>query len=89
MAGKPLVRASKRVARVIDELSKNCLADIVIDRVKAEIGDDATDEAVLAHLQPWIDTITRLRGDRQVNLASLDAQKNKNDSDYRKAHGLS
>ena len=71
MAGKPVTRASNRVARVIDHLSKNTLADILLDRIAAEIGEDATDEQVLAHLQPWLDTITRLRGDKTVSLDGL------------------
>ncbi len=68
MAGKPVTRGTRHVAYAIDKLSKNALADIVLDRVAAEIGEDANDEAVLTHLQDWVNTISRLRGDRPVNL---------------------
>jgi hypothetical protein len=68
MAGKPITRGSRRVAYAIDGLSKNAMADIILDRVAAEIGEGATDAEVIAHLQPWIDTILRLRGDKPLNL---------------------
>jgi hypothetical protein len=71
MAGKPITRASRRVAYVLGQLSKNILADILLDRIAAEIGEEASDEKVLAHLQPWLDTVTRLRGDKPVSLAGL------------------
>lgn len=71
MAGKPITRGSGRVGYAIDQLSKNTLADIILDRIAAEIGEDATDEQVLAHLQPWLDTIQRLRADKPVNLIGL------------------
>lgn len=71
MAGKAITRASNRVARVIDHLSKNTLADLLLDRIAAEIGEHATDEQVLAHLQPQLNTIARLRGDKPVSLAGL------------------
>ncbi len=68
MAGKPITRSSGRVAYAIDRLSKNALADIILDRVAAEIGEDASEEQVLARLQGWIDTVLRLRGDKPVSL---------------------
>jgi hypothetical protein len=71
MVGKPITRGSRRVADLVDRLSKNTLADIVLDRVGAEIGEDATDEQVLAHLQRWLDTVLRLRGDRPLNLLAV------------------
>ena len=71
MAGKPITRASARAARVIDHLSKHALADLVFDFVQGEIGDGAADETIFASLQPRLDIIARLRGDRPVNLAGL------------------
>lgn len=71
MAGKPITRGSPRVAYAIGRLSKNTLADIVLDRIGAEIGEDADDEAVLAHLQTWLDTVARLRGDKPVDLIQV------------------
>lgn len=35
MAGKAITRASNRVARVIDHLSKNTLADLLLDPPKS------------------------------------------------------
>lgn len=83
MAGKPITRGSGRVAYAIDQLSKNTLADILLDRIAAEIGETATDEEVLAHLQPWLDTIQRLRGDKAVNLVGLLGRLDRSDARYR------
>lgn len=71
MAGKPITRSICRVAYALDRLSKNTLADIILDRIAAEIGEDASDEQLLAHLQSWLDTVQRLRGDKRVNLTGL------------------
>lgn len=71
MAGKPITRASRAVARVIDSLSKNTIADLLLDRIQGEIGDGAGDEEILANLQPTLDTVARLRGDKPVNLIGL------------------
>lgn len=71
MAGKPIVCGSTRIAYVMHHISKNTLADIILDRIGAEIGEDATDEQVLACLQPWLETVARLRGDRPISLTAL------------------
>ena len=71
MAGKPITRASRAVARVIDSLSKNTIADLLLDRIQGEIGDGAADEDVLTRLQPSLDTVARIRGDKPVNLIGL------------------
>ena len=71
MAGKPITRASRAVARVIDSLSKNTIADLLLDRIQGEIGDGAADEEILTNLQPTLDTIAHLRGDKPVNLIGL------------------
>lgn len=71
MAGKPITRASRGVAYAIEHLSKNTLADIVLDRLAAEIGEDATDGDVVRHLQRWVDTVQRLRGDKPTALLPL------------------
>ena len=70
MAGKPIARASRAVARVIDSLSKNTLADLLLDRIQGEIGDGADDVDILENLQPTLDTVARL-GDKPVNLMGL------------------
>lgn len=84
MAGKPLTQATRRLARVVDHLSKNTLADILVDRIRAEIGENATDEQVLTHLQPWLETIARLRSDKPVNLLGILAKLDASDEAYRK-----
>jgi hypothetical protein len=82
MAGKPITRGSGRLAYAVDALSKNMLADIILDRVQAEIGEDASDEAIAAHLQPWVDTVARLRGDKTVNLQGMLARLDRNNARY-------
>ena len=68
MAGKAVTRGSRRVARVLDDLSKNTLADLVLDFVQGDIGDGADDEAILTALQPRVDAIAAMRGDRPIDL---------------------
>lgn len=68
MAGKPITRGSGRVAYALDRLTKNTLADVVIDRVLAEVGEDATDEEILHVVQNWLRPVQALRGDRPVIL---------------------
>lgn len=68
MAGKSITRGSRAVARAVDELSKNTLADVVLDRIALEVGEEATDEQVLTCLQEWLEPIQRLRGDKPTNL---------------------
>lgn len=70
MAGKSIKRGSNRVAYVIYHLSKNTLADIVINRIKAEVGEDS-DEIILERLQQWLNPIAILRGDKPPNLVAL------------------
>lgn len=71
MAGKPITRGSRRVAYALDALSKNTLADLLLDMVQAEIGDGADDESIVAAIQPRLETVARLRGDRPVSLTGL------------------
>jgi cupin superfamily acireductone dioxygenase involved in methionine salvage len=71
MTVKPITQGSGRVAYAIDRLSKNTLADIVLDRVHAEIGEGASDEQIMAHLQGWLETIARVRGDKAPDLVGL------------------
>lgn len=68
MAGKPITRSSRSVARTIDVLSKNTLADVILDRIMAEVGENAPDELVLSRLQAWLEPIQIARGDKPVNL---------------------
>lgn len=71
MAGKAIVRGNRRVAYVIDKLSKNTLADIILDRIRAEIGDEATDEQIIDVLQRWLSPMARMRGDKILCLSAV------------------
>lgn len=82
MAGKRVVRGSAIVAYALDQLSKNALADIVLDLVQGEIGDGASDEAIFERLQPAVDTVTRLRGDKPVNLAGVSRRLARHEARY-------
>lgn len=70
MAGKPLTQTeSKALAYAVDCLTKNQMADLLIDLAKLQVGiEDASDEAVLVTLQQWLDPIFRARGDGVVKL---------------------
>lgn len=71
MAGKPVLNATKRVAYVIDHLSKNTMADIILDRIEAEVGADAPDDVILTQLQKWYDPVAYMREDKPINLIAL------------------
>lgn len=62
---------SDRVNQVVDHLSKNTLADIVIAHAIAQVGEDASDEQILGRIQSWLDPVQRIRGARPVNLIGL------------------
>lgn len=83
MAGKAVTRGSARVAYALDRLSKNALIDVVLDLVQAEVGEDATDEQLLARIQSTVDTILRLRSDRPVNLQKAAELWDKSAAKYR------
>ena len=68
MAGKACVLTSRRLFYAMDELSKNTLIDLVVDRVRAELGEEACDDAVASVIQDWLSPICNLRGGRQHNL---------------------
>jgi hypothetical protein len=68
MARKVTVVASDRLADALDHLNKSALIDLVVDRARAEIGEDTTDEDVANYLQPAVDTLCLLRGDPRVEL---------------------
>jgi hypothetical protein len=72
MAGKPLTQTnSKAVAFAIDQLTKNQMADILIDLAKRQIGvEDPQDRFLLDQIQEWFNPIAIARGDASVNLRS-------------------
>ena len=86
--GKPVTQGSRLVAYAIDKLSKNALADIVIDQARLSVGcEDATDEQILAVLQSWSEPIARVRGDSRVDLAAVGKRLLASDARYRAAMG--
>jgi hypothetical protein len=87
MAGKASVFASRRLWFAIDRLSKNALIDLVVDRSRAQIGEDASDEQIADYLQPQINTVQRERGDRPLSLMATMCHLDKDDEDYRNKTG--
>lgn len=87
MAGKASVFASRRLWYAIDKMSKNALIDMVVDRVRAEIGEDASDEAIAEKVQEWLGPVARERGDRPVSLLGAMQHLDANDEAYRNKTG--
>jgi len=71
MAGKRSEMTTFRLHRVLDKLSKNTWIELAVDRARAEIGEDAPDEAIMDLIQTWLDPVCRFRGDRPVDLCEL------------------
>lgn len=75
MAGKPMGFASVALAWTLDGLSKNTLADIVVDRARQQVGrEDATDEELVAVIQGWLSPVAIVRRDKPLNLAARYAE---------------
>jgi hypothetical protein len=53
----------------LDGLSKNTLIDLVVDRVRAEIGEDASEDRVAEQIQEWLGPVAMARGDKPVSIA--------------------
>lgn len=68
MAGKRCVFASDPVFCAMDCLSKNQLIDLVIDLCRAELGEDASDDAVIGWVTSKIGPTWRMRKDKPVDL---------------------
>ncbi len=87
MAGKTCVFTSRRLYFALDTLSKNALIDLVVDRVRAELGESTSDEVIAEHIQDWLGPVIRERGDKPVSLAGRMAYLDKSDEDYRNKTG--
>lgn len=87
MAGKTAILASRPLHYALDKLSKNALIDLVVDRARAQIGEDADDEALADEIQRWINPVLTARQDRLVGLAGAMCQLANNDKDYREKIG--
>jgi hypothetical protein len=66
--GKPTVLASGALRYALESLSKNQLIDLIVDRVGAEIGEEASDLDVANKIQEWLTPVFALRNDRAVSL---------------------
>jgi len=82
MAGKATVFASRSVFYAMDELSKNTLIDFVTDLAHAEVGEDASDETILAWVERKIKATHRARSQKSVSLLGRLARVHANDQRY-------
>lgn len=64
MAGKACVLASSELAFALDRMSKNTMIDLVVDRARAELGEDASDDEVADLLENWARPVFQARGDQ-------------------------
>jgi hypothetical protein len=68
MAGKPPVFADLALYWTLDDLTKNQLIDLAVDLATAEVGEDASNDAIVAWLQPRMDTVWSHRKDKAIPL---------------------
>jgi hypothetical protein len=71
MAGKPLVTVGRAAAFALDQISKNTALDMLVDLIRGELGEDASDDAVLMRLQTTYEAACRLRQQTTMNLLGL------------------
>ncbi len=71
MAGKPLATVGRAAAYALDQISKNTALDMLVDMVRGELGEDASDEAVLMRLQTMHEAACRMRQQKPMNLVGL------------------
>ena len=87
MAGKTTVICSRRLHYALDNLSKNTLIDILVDRAKLETGndnsDDATDEQIADVIQEWAAGVTAVRADRCPDFRAAIDRIDRSDAGYR------
>jgi len=70
VAGKLPVLSSSQLAYALDQMSKNALADIVVDMARASVGENAPEDDVIAFIQSHASAVQRLRGDKPLSLAA-------------------
>lgn len=69
MAGKALTQtSSKALAYAIDHLTKNQMADVLLDLARLQVGSEDVNEDLISVLQGWIGPILMARGDVAINL---------------------
>ncbi len=88
MDKRPTVLASRLLGYAIDHLSKNTLIDLVVDRARAQIGEEASDEALADEIQNWIRPVLAARGDKPISLDAIMKRRLTSDEKYRLTHGL-
>lgn len=88
MAGKASVYASRRLFYALDQLSKNTLIDLVIDRIRLDVGEDARDEVIARTIRDWLGPVARLRKDRAPDLVGAMERWDRQAEAYRARFGL-
>jgi len=78
MAGKASAFASRELFITLEALTKNQLIDLIVDVARHSIrnrsalptasADDATDPAIIAWIQPRIESVWNARGDSRIDL---------------------
>jgi len=79
-----MTTVSRGLSHAIDKLSKNALADVLIDVIRGTVGADATESVVIENLQPFVDTVLRMRKDKPVPLAGGVAEWERHAADYKR-----
>ena len=68
---KGTILAGRRLTYALDRLSKDALIDLIVDRARTEIGEDACDEDIADLVQMWANPVMRIREDRAVFLRGM------------------
>lgn len=84
MAGEGTRMAGRRLAYALGRLGKDALIDLVIDRARVEIGDDASDEALADAIQGWIDPVLWARRDRPMSIRGTMEAQDRMHEEYRR-----
>jgi hypothetical protein len=63
--------AGHALSASLESLSKHALIDLVVDRARAEIGEDAADSDVIARVAEWAGPVLRVRGDRDPGMPTM------------------
>ena len=83
-----MAMASRAMAYAIDALSKNALADIVVDRIRAEMGEDATDQQVAETIERWSHPVAVVRGEKSPGIVTRLNKIANSDAAYKLRNGI-
>jgi hypothetical protein len=65
-----MVFASFPLAAALDKMSKNTLADLVMNLARGALGEAADEAAIVDYLQPFVSATMRARKDSPLSLAA-------------------